>query len=243
MRFKFVQPLQLGTIISRPNRFIMNVEIDGQQYLAHCPTTGRIGDLNFTDSNIPCLVSESRDLKRKTKFTVEAISVEPVDGDEWIGINQMKANTYVRHLLDSDQLSNIMSGVVSSEVSFGKSRLDFKVGGNYLEVKMPLISLPTPSHVKRLKQNNSKPAFHRLIKHFGELSDSLDDSNINENKKAVLALVFMYDAARFVPPEATEKNKDIMAAATRAKNSGVENWQINMKIDRTGVELRDYFRV
>lgn len=247
MRFNFAQSLQVGTIVSRPNRFIMNIELNGVQHLAHCPTTGRIGGICFSEGTIPCLLSESNDPKRKTKYTVEAISLQGTVGSfnagEWIGINQMRANTYVKHFLEGKALNSMLDGDVKSEVSIGKSRLDFRVGRNFLEVKMPLIHLPVPEHIKKLKPTKGKPAFDRLIKHFGELGETIGESNEDMEKKAILAMVFMYNARPFVPPEAAAQNRDIMNAAARAKEQGVENWQINMRIDAEGVELIDYFRL
>jgi sugar fermentation stimulation protein A len=63
-----------GIIRKRPNRFIMEVEIAGKIELAHCPVTGKIGSFDF--KNTPCLLSKSNNPKRKTKFTVEAISAQ-----------------------------------------------------------------------------------------------------------------------------------------------------------------------
>jgi len=72
-KYLFKKPLIEGLIKSRPNRFIMMVEINGKVEKCHCPSTGRIGDIIFKD--IPCLVSKAEsESKRKTKFTVEAFS-------------------------------------------------------------------------------------------------------------------------------------------------------------------------
>ena len=170
MRFNFTTPLQVATIVSRPNRFLMHIMVNGVEHIAHCPTTGRIGDINFSGCEIPCLVSESNDSKRKTKYTVEAISLKSPKSEsysDWVGINQGKANAYVKHFLQNGELSKMIEGDVKSEVTSGKSRIDFKVGGNFLEIKMPLISLKAPDHMNKLKVA-TKTSFSRLIKHFGE---------------------------------------------------------------------------
>jgi hypothetical protein len=256
--------------------------------VAHCPATGRIGDINFSGSNIPCLVSESHEVhvNRKTKYTVEAISLKPPETEnytEWIGINQGKANRYVKYFIENDSFSSMISGSVDSEVTSGKSRIDFQINGNFLEVKMPLgTTIHVPEHVNKIK-SIPKTSFSRLVKHFGELADSLDNSaplqatsvgtNITSHhsiqvkkrkrvsnqtelistdiipqisstkKRAVLALVFMFDASPFIPPPISKDNSEIILAATKAREMGVETWQINMRIDPYGVELRDYFRI
>lgn len=135
---------------------------------------------------------------------------------------------------------NMMSGEVKSEVKVGKSRLDFRVGSDYLEIKMPLIHLNSPEHIHKLdaKQSNQPATFDRLIKHFDELGESL-----TVNQRAVIALVYLYDAAPFVRPGLTKHNGKILNAAQKANDLGVETWQINLKFDANGVEMRDYFKL
>ena len=35
----------------------------------------------------------------------------------------------------------------------------------------------------------------------------------------------------------------IIKAAKKANSKGLENWQINLKIDKEGIELIDYFKL
>src|SRR5688500_10993922 len=122
-------------------------------------------------------------------------------------MDRHRVNTYVKHFLQADMLSSMAVGDVLSEVTVGKSRLDFKIGKNsFLEIKMPLNSLVTPDHIKQLTPLKRQVAtFARLIKHFNELGDTLNNTNTgtitspNGTNKAVIALVFMYDAPPFVP--------------------------------------------
>ena len=100
--YYFDEELIQGLIKSRPNRFIMLVEIKGKIEKCHCPSTGRIGNILF--ENIPCLLSKSTSKIRKTKYTVEAIS--PVVG-KWVGINQTKANSYINFFLKNNLLKKI----------------------------------------------------------------------------------------------------------------------------------------
>jgi sugar fermentation stimulation protein A len=141
--FVFEIPLTEGLIRKRRNRFIMEVDIDGTIYDCHCPTTGRIGNIVFRD--IPCLLSESNDTKRKTRHTVEAISLDlPSEANKsWIGINQNAANRYVEHFLRTGQFSAMVgeSKIVKREQKLGISKLDFLVDNTYLEVKTPLSKL------------------------------------------------------------------------------------------------------
>ena len=72
--FIFDTALLEGLIRKRRNRFIMEVEVDGILCDCHCPTTGSIGNLILRD--ISCLLSKGNDISRKTRYTVEAISLD-----------------------------------------------------------------------------------------------------------------------------------------------------------------------
>jgi sugar fermentation stimulation protein A len=224
MKYKFSEPLISGIIRSRPNRFIMMVEIDGKVLKCHCPSTGRIGNVIF--SNVPCLLSKGRG-ERKTPYTVEAIFVK-----KWIGINQTKANTYVKFFLEHGLLPAMFSSVkkVQSEVTVGDSRFDFLVNEkDFLEVKTPLITLPGQEYDgKKLHDVRLRKHFSGMAKHVGR-------------GRAIVALCFMYDAKPFAPPAPTKQTMGIHRAARRATEKGVENWQINLKIDKNGISLIRYF--
>ena len=199
----------------------------------HCPTTGRLGDLNL--SGLPCLYSTSRSPSRKTAHTVEAISSSPTGG-QWIGINQTAANRYFEFFLAKRALRRLASGPIQREVRLGKSRIDFLVGNAYVEVKTPLITLPAPEGTARIKRGRFN-SFDRLIKHMGELRSSLA-----YGRSAKIVLCYLYDAKPFTPPPPDGTNARILEAARAAEEAGVERWQVNLRIGASGVSLIRYFR-
>lgn len=117
----------------------MLVEINGKIEKCHCPSTGRIGNIEFKD--IPCLISKSKSNVRKTNYTVEAIS--PKKGI-LIGINQTKANSYIEFFLKNNLLKKMIDvKELRREVKLNNSKIDFLVNDNcFLEVKTPLRHLP-----------------------------------------------------------------------------------------------------
>jgi sugar fermentation stimulation protein A len=240
-KYLFPEKLIEGVIQSRPNRFIMLVKIDGAVVKCHCPSTGRIGSIQFKD--IPCLLSKSSDPARKTPYTVEAFSLDPVKKKHkaWIGINQVKANDYVDHFLKTGQLEE-MAGAVASlrrEVKLGNSRIDFLVNDrNYVEVKTLLMDIPCEGHPMYHRNTAKFNSFDRLIKHFGDVSGS-----IGEGTRAVLLMCYLYDAKPFEVPPPTESEKRIVDAAMSAADKGMENWQLNLKVDEEGVSLVRYLQL
>jgi len=236
-KYRFRERLIEGVVKSRPNRFLMLVETGGSVAKCHCPATGRIGEISF--SEVPCLLSRTEGAARKTRCTVEAISLDPPGGKEksWIGINQTRVNDYVEFFLERGMIPGIAKGNVQREVKLGGSRIDFLIGDTYVEVKMPLISLPAGGNVKTATHSRFD-SFDRLIKHFSDLSGS-----IRKESRAVMLLCYMYDASPFSAPKAGSHNKRILSAARSATGKGLENWQVNMRIDAEGVSLIDYFRL
>jgi len=242
MKYKFSKPLIEGVIKSRPNRFIMLVEIDKKEEKCHCPSTGRIGNIVFED--IPCLVSEAENSERKTRYTVEAISLDSPKsrGKRWIGINQVKMNNYVEFFLKEGQFKKMISGgrETRRERKLGNSRIDFQIGKNFVEVKMLLIN--TPSKFDKLK--TAKPAskfnsFERLMKHFEELGKEVKKNG----SRAIILTCYQYKAKPFERPKKSKTNHKILRVANKSTRRGVESWQANFKINDKGIELIEYFKL
>jgi sugar fermentation stimulation protein A len=186
-------------------------------------------------SGLPCLYSTSRSRSRKTSHTVEAISTSGVPS-RWVGINQTAANRYFEFFLRHGALSRLARGPVRREVQLGRSRIDFLVGNTYVEVKTPLITLPASDAVARVRRTRFD-SFDRLIRHMGELKDSLA-----AGYKAKIVLCYLYDAKPFAPPPPDGTNSKILAAASSAEEAGVQRWQVNLRVTRAGVSLIRYFR-
>jgi sugar fermentation stimulation protein A len=237
----FGQVLIEGTITSRPNRFIMNVLVDGEARRCHCPTTGRVGDIIF--KNIPCLVEQSHDPKRSTWGTVEAVSLDPLGKTEktWIGIDQGRANDIVSFFIASGQLEDMLGAVktIKREVKMGNSRIDFLINDDTLmEVKTPLLMLTVKGHPEH-SSTKGFTSFERMMRHFTEISE-----HIPEGKRGIVLLCYIFDAPLFQVPLAKNSLADEMKASVRrATEKGVENWQANFKMDQTGVELLGCFKL
>ncbi len=226
---------------SRPNRFIMMVQLGSSVLRCHCPATGRIGDIIFQD--IPCLLSlaKAKGAGRKTEGEVEAISLDPIEKPQknWIGINQIAANRYLGHFMATNQLEGMLGHVynLQREVRLGKSRIDFVADGTYIEVKSPLTELPSSAHVQH-KDLPAMVSFDRLIKHFEELSEL-----VKKGKRCIILLCYQFDAPPFRPPPIDQANERVEEAAMAAERSGIENWQVNLRIDDEGVRLARYFKL
>jgi len=219
----------------------MQVELNGTLLDCHCPTTGRIGNLVLED--IPCLLSKSANEARKTPYTVEAISLDLPDSQHkrWIGINQNAANRYVEHYLKNGGFADMIgngSHEVLREQKIGISKLDFRVGDTYLEVKTPLqqLQVEIPEHIKT-KKVTPFSSTDRMVKHVTELTGSLAD-----HQRAIFLTCFLYDNPGFRVIERSTNYKQVSAVMKKSKTAGVETWQVNYEISPTQVQLIGYFK-
>jgi sugar fermentation stimulation protein A len=235
LTYKFDRFLERGVIISHPNRFIMMVKKEGATIVCHCPSTGKIGSVVF--DGVPCLLSSSSSVKRKTTHTVEAISIN--GAKSWIGINQNAVNRYIEHFFRIGALSGIVPNghVILREQKIGDSKLDFRIENTYVEVKTPLqfLALSESDQPSGMKCVNS---VERFVRHVAELAQ-----RCRKNENALMLVCFIYDAPIFTPPARTEQNKIIGDAVRQSLNVGVKIWQANMSIDLGGVKLLKYFDI
>lgn len=238
--FRFSEPLREGVILARPNRFIMDVDFgDGVPARCHCPAVSRIGGLDLAGR--PCLVSDSRNPKRKMPLTVEAFSLQQPDAAEkqWIGINQNASNRYVEHFLREGALEAVTGPVteVRREVPLGASRLDFLVNDSlYVEVKTPLVQIQTavPPYVPRLPEAPFNST-ERALRHLRELAASLER---NERAVVLYCLYYENDGFRFYHGTTYD---EVLATVDEVRAAGVELWQADFRIDAEGVALERAF--
>lgn len=238
---RFSPPLTEAVIIQRKSQFTMLVSINGESVSCHCPTTGRVANLDLAGR--PCLLSRSGDPKRKTPYTVEAVSLNrPEDNAKfWIGINQNAVNRYVEHYLVGGGFSEMVGvgDAVLREKFLGSSKLDFLVGNTYLEVKTPLqqLQLTIPDYVKT-KKASPFSSTDRLVRHVTELANSLQT-----HQRAILLTCFLYDNPGFKVIERSTHYEQVKKAVDSSVQAGVEIWQANFEITPQGVCLSRYFRI
>ncbi|MCD8300611.1 MAG: DNA/RNA nuclease SfsA [Clostridiales bacterium] len=126
-----------GNFISRPNRFIAIVDIDGREEACHVKNTGRCRELLVPGARV--YLEESSNPKRKTRFSLVAVEKETAGGSILINMDSQAPNfaaeEWLRGNADGFGLSYI-----AREQTWGESRFDFYLEytdgrRGYLEVK------------------------------------------------------------------------------------------------------------
>jgi sugar fermentation stimulation protein A len=107
-----------GTIISRPNRFLVHVSYKNETIICHLHDPGRLKELIYPGNRV--LFRDSSGVR--TKYSITAAFL---DG-KWILTDTRFHNAIASRFLDRKCIS---------EVKYGNHRIDFKCGNIFVEVK------------------------------------------------------------------------------------------------------------
>lgn len=188
--------IKKGSFLSRPNRFIAKVLIDGNEETVHVKNTGRCKELLTPGATVYLYVSDNK--SRKTKY--DLIAVEKIrEGTVPLLVNMdsQVPNTVAHEWL---RICGLFSenAVIRREVTYGKSRFDFYIEDSgrraFLEVKGVTL------------ENDGVASFpdaptERGVKHINELISALGDGY----EGYVLFVIQMKEVSLFKPNDTTHK--------------------------------------
>ena len=120
-----------GKFLSRPNRFIAHIEIDGKEEICHVKNTGRCKELLTPGTKVYC--ADCLSPTRKTRY--DLIAVEK--GERLINMDSQAPNKAAMEWLREGGLGEISH--LKAEATCGASRFDFSFQKDgrtcFLEVK------------------------------------------------------------------------------------------------------------
>lgn len=125
-----------GVFISRPNRFIANVLVGGEEKVAHVKNTGRCRELLVPGAKVFLSVSDNQ--ARKTALDLVAVEKVTDKGQILINMDSAAPNTVAAEWLGDGAIFG-KGAKIKSEVTHGDSRFDFYIEKDekrsFLEVK------------------------------------------------------------------------------------------------------------
>ncbi len=207
-----------GIFLSRPNRFIAHIEIDGETEVCHVMNTGRMRELLLPGARV--FLKKSDNPNRKTKF--DLIGVVRDDG-EIINIDSIAPNKvageYIKTLFPKATL-------VKPETFFGNSRFDF-----YAETPEEKIFLEVKGVTLNVKGQARFPdaPTERGAKHLYELIAAKNEGF----RAAVLFVIAMKGCKSFAPNAETDPK--FAKALKEAKEAGVEVFAVDCKVTADGI--------
>ncbi len=131
MNYTTIKP---AVFISRPNRFISHVLVDGRVEVVHVKNTGRCREILQEGTTV--ILEEASNTNRKTKYSL----IAAYKGDVLINIDSQIPNMVVYEALKNEKIKEFQQITkLSREVTYGNSRFDlyFESGEQkgFIEVK------------------------------------------------------------------------------------------------------------
>ena len=215
-----------GVFLSRPNRFIAHVEIDGQQEVVHVKNTGRCRELLPVGAQVWCQKSDNPN--RKTKY--DLITVRK--GHRLINMDSQAPNIAAKEWLLASGLGDVED--LRSETTHGDSRFDFSFTLNgkkcFLEVKGVTL------------ENDGICAFpdaptERGAKHLRGLQSCAE----NGFGAYVLFVIQMSDVKYLHPNDVTDPN--FGCALREAASAGVNVLAVDCAITETSMTIGSFVPV
>jgi len=191
-----------GEFVSRPNRFIANVLIDGSPVVTHVKNTGRCKELLLPGAEV--YLEKTDNPQRKTAY--DLIAVRKSNG-LLINIDSQAPNQVAREWLERQTFD-----FIRPEYTYGNSRVDFYMEkGNQrhlMEVKGCTLEMDGIGYFPDAPTE-------RGAKHLKELRKAVSDGY-----KAAIAFVIQMDGISEVRPN-TDTDPEFAQALEEARGAGV----------------------
>lgn len=212
-----------GRFISRPNRFIAYVDIEGRTEKVHVKNTGRCRELLVEDAAV--YLEKSDGAGRSTGYDLVAVK----KGERMINMDSNAPNKAVGEWLLKKKLFPSLKSI-RAEKTYKTSRFDF-----YVETEEDKIFL----EVKGVTLEREGGAYfpdapsERAVKHVEELVEA-----VREGYKAYILFVIQMKEVDFFAPN-TETHPAFAAALEKAKKAGVEILAYDCAVTEDSMEIED----
>ena len=212
--------IEKGRFLSRPNRFIAQVELAGETHTVHVKNTGRCRELLQPGCTV--YLEKSENPARKTAYDL----VAAVKGQRLINLDAQAPNRVFAEFA-GQYIPEALE--VRPEVRFGDSRLDFCVrtaqGLRFVEVKG--VTLEEGGHTRV-----PDAPTERGLRHLRELERAVAEGH----RATAFFVIQMADVIDFAPNDATDPA--FGAALRHARAAGVEVAAYDCAVTPQGLTLR-----
>lgn len=209
-----------GKFISRPNRFIAKVLIEGKEETVHVKNTGRCRELLYQGVTVILEIADNPN--RKTKYDLICVYKESVG---WINIDSQAPNKVVYEWLLTQDYD-----YVKPEYTYGESRLDF-----YMEKGKKKILMEVKGCTLEINGVGYFPdaPTQRGVKHLRELIKARE-----AGYQCFLAFVIQMENVKEVRPN-VEMHPEFGQALEEAQSAGVEVLFLSCGVTPDCLEVRN----
>ena len=212
-----------GNFLSRPNRFIAQVNINGINETVHVKNTGRCKEL-LTD-NAKVLCQHFANTSRKTAY--DLISV--YKGDRLINMDSQAPNKVFKEFLEKNILFENIE-IIKPECKYQNSRFDFYVKTADKEIFIEVKGVTLEENGVVLFPDAPT---ERGIKHLNELITAK-----NQGYDAYVVFVVQMENVKYFTPN-SKTHKAFAQALLNAKNNGVNVLCYDCKVTETTLDINN----
>ena len=213
-----------GIFISRPNRFIAEVEIDGEIKICHVKNTGRCKELLIP--GVKVILEHSNNPTRRTEYDLIAVYKDKM----LINVDSQAPNkVFGEWITRSGFFKNVT--FVKPEYTYGKSRFDF-----YIEAKSKKIL----AEIKGVTLENDgillfpDAPTERGVKHIRELIEA----KANGFDSFIFFIIQMKNCKYFAPNR--ETHKEFADSLAEAYSKGVGVYALTCNVTEDSIEINDF---
>lgn len=207
-----------GKFEKRKNRFIAQVEINGNSETVHVKNTGRLGELLVPGAEV--VLEQSDKPERKTKYDLISVYKENLG---WVNIDSQATNKVVAEWLAGQGYTYI-----KPEYKYGDSRLDFYMERGeekfLMEIKGCTLEIDGVGYFPDAPSE-------RAVKHLRELTKA-----VSAGYHCIVAFVITMEGVTEVRPNRTT-HPEFGQALEEAKKAGVEVWHLNCAVKEDRLEI------
>lgn len=250
------QNIRTGHFISRPNRFIAKIEIDGSEETVHVKNTGRCAELlvpgaevyvqdSQPDLSLSGLTEEAKEQRKKCesnrKTRWDLIGVKK--GDRLINMDSQVPNKVVKEWLEQGNLNKINSSSercescdlieeitkIQPEYTYGNSRIDLYVEAGKRKI---LIEVKGVTLEERGVVRFPDAPSERAVKHVHELQEALKEGY----ECYIFFVVQMSDVRYFTPNMDTQP--EFGEALQEAAKAGVHVVAYDCLVEEDTIQIQ-----
>lgn len=207
-----------GKFEKRKNRFIAQVEINGNSETVHVKNTGRLGELLVPGAEV--VLEQSDKPERKTKYDLISVYKENLG---WVNIDSQATNKVVAEWLAGQGYTYI-----KPEYKYGDSRLDFYMERGeekfLMEIKGCTLEIDGVGYFPDAPSE-------RAVKHLRELTKA-----VSAGYHCIVAFVIAMEGVTEVRPNRTT-HPEFGQALEEAKKAGVEVWHLTCAVEEDRLEI------
>ena len=211
----------VGEFISRPNRFIANVKVDGKVQVCHVKNTGRCQELLIPGCKV--ILEKSDNPSRRTAYDLVAV----YKGNLLINMDSQAPNKVLGEwVTDGGFVENL--SLIKPECKYKNSRFDFYIeaGGKRIFVEVKGVTL----------EENGVVLFpdaptERGVKHVNELIDAAENGY-----EAYIFFVIQMEKCLYFEPN-KKMHPEFAEALSLAQSKGVNIRALNCRVSENKLSI------